>query len=455
MSATITQSTRSATQIAEDAFIYGFPLIMNYGIMYEYAVNPNSGQYKAPFNQISNEANVFTPKDTTVISPNSDTPYSMLWMDLRAEPVVLSVPEVETGRYYTVQIVDLYTHNYAYVGSRATGNGAGSFIVAGPGWSGPTPPGIKKVFQCETLFSAAAFRTQLFGPADIDNVRKVQAGYKVQTLSQFRGQPAPPASPPIDFPPITKDLAKADPFAFVNFMLSLCPSSAVETALRAEFATIGVEAGKPFNFAKLAPGLAGEVVQGIKSGMAKIEQKSVTLGTSVNGWRTGLNSGSRAYYKADWLLRAGVALAGIYANDAAEALYPVTHTDSTAGPLDGSTGKSTLDLPGRATAPGERVLVAHDVRRQDATAGRQPDQSLPAQLADASGLCEECRRIADALHPEGFTRRGQGGELAAGTERRLLHAAAAVLAEAGRARWPMEGPRASRKRVRQRVPNGR
>ena len=86
MSATITQSTRSATQIAEDAFIYGFPLIMNYGIMYEYAVNPNSGQYKAPFNQISNEANVFTPKDTTVISPNSDTPYSMLWMDLAPSP---------------------------------------------------------------------------------------------------------------------------------------------------------------------------------------------------------------------------------------------------------------------------------------------------------------------------------------------------------------------------------
>jgi hypothetical protein len=97
MSATTTQSILSAAQIAEDAFIYGFPLIMNYGIMYAYSVNPNSGQYKAPFNQIFNEANVFTPKDTAVITPNSDTPYSMLFMDLRAEPVVLSVPDVETG----------------------------------------------------------------------------------------------------------------------------------------------------------------------------------------------------------------------------------------------------------------------------------------------------------------------------------------------------------------------
>ena len=341
MSATITQPTRSATQIAEDAFIYGFPLIMNYGIMYEYAVNPKSGQYKAPFNQIFNEANVFTPKDTAVITPNSDTPYSMLFMDLRAEPVVLSVPEVETGRYYTVQIVDLYTHNYAYVGSRATGNEAGSFMVAGPGWSGPTPPGIKKVFQCETLFSAAAFRTQLFGPADIDNVRKIQAGYKVQTLSQFLGQPAPPASPAIDFPPITKDLAKADPFAFVELYAEPLP-----VAGRGDCGAGGVcddrrRSRQIIQLRQARSGLAGEIVQRIKSGMAKIEQKSVTLGTSVNGWRTGLNSGSRAYYKGDWLLRAGVALAGIYANDAAEALYPVTHTDGTGGPLDGSTGKYT------------------------------------------------------------------------------------------------------------------
>jgi hypothetical protein len=213
------------------------------------------------------------------------------------------------------------------------------------------PPGIKKVFRCETLFSAAAFRTQLFGPADIDNVRRIQAGYKVQALSQFLGQPAAPASPPpIDFPPITKDLAKADPFAFVNFVLSLCPSTAVEAAQRAEFATIGVEAGKPFAFTKLA-GLAGEVVQGIKSGMAKIEQKSVTLGTSVNGWRSGLNSGSRAYYEGDWLLRAGVALAGIYANDPVETLYPVTHTDSTGAPLDGSTGKYTVTFPAEELPP--------------------------------------------------------------------------------------------------------
>src|ERR1700738_923441 len=79
----------------KQAFIYGFPMVMNYGVMYDYAVDANSGQYKAPFNQIFNEARVFTPQDTAIITPNSDTPYSFLWMDLRAEPLVLCVPPIE------------------------------------------------------------------------------------------------------------------------------------------------------------------------------------------------------------------------------------------------------------------------------------------------------------------------------------------------------------------------
>src|SRR5436189_1786654 len=90
--------------IAEEGFIYGLPIVMNYAVMYEYAVDRSSGQFKAPFNQILNEARVFTPKDTAIVTPNSDTPYSFLWMDLRTEPIVLSVPAVEKGRYYSVQL---------------------------------------------------------------------------------------------------------------------------------------------------------------------------------------------------------------------------------------------------------------------------------------------------------------------------------------------------------------
>jgi hypothetical protein len=97
-------SLLEAKDIAEEGFIYGLPIVMNYAVMYEYAVDRDSGQFKAPFNEIKNEARVFTYKDTAIVTPNSDTaivtpnsdtPYSFAWLDLRAEPIVLSVPAVE------------------------------------------------------------------------------------------------------------------------------------------------------------------------------------------------------------------------------------------------------------------------------------------------------------------------------------------------------------------------
>src|ERR1700727_3650775 len=146
------QEAVSQKDTYREAYIYGFPMVMNYGVMYAYFVDKNSGQYKAPFNQIYNEARVFSPKDTAIITPNSDAPYSFVGADLRAEPIVLCVPKIEKSRYYDVQLIDMYTFNYAYIGSRATGNDAGCFMVAGPDWKGDTPPGIKKVFHSETQF---------------------------------------------------------------------------------------------------------------------------------------------------------------------------------------------------------------------------------------------------------------------------------------------------------------
>src|SRR5512139_2784807 len=166
--------------IAEEGFIYGLPLVMNYGVMHEYVIDRNSGQFKAPFNQIHNEHRVFTYEDTAIPTPNSDTPYSMLWLDLRAEPVVISVPAVDPKRYYSIMLNDGNTFNYGYIGSRATGSEAGDYLIAGPRWKGETPPGIKKVFNATTDFSLAVFRTQLIDGKDMPNVEAVQAGYKVQ-----------------------------------------------------------------------------------------------------------------------------------------------------------------------------------------------------------------------------------------------------------------------------------
>ena len=189
--------------ITEEGFIYGLPLVMNYAVMNEFAVDTKSSQFKAPFNEINNQHRVSTPEDTAVITPNSDTPYSMAWLDLRAEPMVVSVPAVEKERYYSVQLIDGNTYNYGYIGSRATGNDSGDYLVVGPDWKGETPAGIKRVFSSTTPFALTLFRTQLFDPRDMPNVEKVQAGYKVQPLSAFLKQPAPPAAPKIDFVPAT------------------------------------------------------------------------------------------------------------------------------------------------------------------------------------------------------------------------------------------------------------
>ena len=188
-----------ARAIAKEAYIYGFPMVDNYRIQYAYFVDTKNPEYKAPWNQIVNIPRVYTPDDKAIQTPNSDTPYSMLGLDLRAEPIVLTVPPIEKDRYFSIQLIDAYTFNFAYIGSRATGNDGGSFLVAGPGWKGETPKGVKKVIRSETELVLAAYRTQLFNPDDLDNVKKIQAGYKAQPLSAFLGQPAPKAAPAIDF----------------------------------------------------------------------------------------------------------------------------------------------------------------------------------------------------------------------------------------------------------------
>jgi hypothetical protein len=132
-------------------------------------------------------------------------------MDLRSEPLVLSVPAVEKARYYSVQFCDGNTFNYGYIGSRATGNDSGDYMVVSPDWQGQTPAGIKKVFRSSTQFSMAIIRTQLFNPDDMPNVVKVQSGYKVQPLSAYIHQPAPPAAPVIPFPKINKAICAHRP----------------------------------------------------------------------------------------------------------------------------------------------------------------------------------------------------------------------------------------------------
>lgn len=325
--------------LAEEGFIYGLPIVMNYAVMYEYSVDENSGQYKAPFNVIMNEHRVFTYKDTAIVTPNSDTPYSFLWMDLRAEPMVLSVPAVPRERYYSVQLEDGNCFNYGYIGQRATGPDAGDYMVVGPDWKGETPAGIKKVFRSSTQFSLAGYRTQLFNAEDMANVEKIQAGYKAQPLSAYLKQPAPPAAPVIEFPKADKELVKTRFWEYLAFSLQFAPPGPDEKEIRAKIEELGAA------MKDASPEMKAAVEQGMKQGEEKIKKFLETGIKQVNGWGITSPFGDRAFYHGDWLLRAASAAAGIYGNDAVEAVYPITKTLPNGEALDGSKHNYTLTFP--------------------------------------------------------------------------------------------------------------
>ena len=337
-----------AKDIAEEGFIYGLPLVMNYAVMQEYAVDRNSGQFKAPFNEIKNLHHVATPADTAVITPNSDTPYSVLWLDLRAEPMVVSVPITERERYYAVQLIDGNTYNFGYIGTRATGTESGDYLVVGPDWKGETPTGIKKVFRSTTPFTLAVIRTQLFNAGDMLNVEKIQSGYKAQPLSAFLKQPAPPAASKIDFLPATTAGIKANFFQYLDAALQFVPETPKDKAIRAKLARIGIGPGKTFVFKDLSLEHKAEILVGMKQGDDKVDKWLASGNKVINGWNVGSFFGDEAFYNGDWVMRAGAAKGGIYGNDAVEAMYPYTRTDATGEPLDGSKHKYAITF-----APGE------------------------------------------------------------------------------------------------------
>ena len=331
--------------LAEEAFIYGLPLVMNYAVMQEFAIDKNSGQFKAGFNEIKNEKHVATPEDTAVITPNSDTPYSICWLDLRAEPMVVSVPAVEKERYYAVQLIDGNTYNYGYIGSRATGPDAGDYLIVGPEWKGEQPAGIKQVFSSTTPFALTLFRTQLFNAEDMPNVEQVQAGYKVQPLSAFLKQPTPPAASTIEFLPATTAGIKANFYEYLDAALQFVPVTPADQEIRARLATIGIGPGKTFDFKDLSLEHKAAVLLGMKEGDAKVDKFLSGGMKHINGWNVGALFGDANFYQGDWLKRAGASKGGLYGNDAIEAVYPYTRVDSAGETLDGSKHDYTITFP--------------------------------------------------------------------------------------------------------------
>jgi hypothetical protein len=337
--------------IAEEGLIYGLPIVMNYAVMQQFAVNKDSGQFRAPFNVLHSDHRVFTWKDTAIVTPNSDTPYSVAWLDLRAEPMVITVPAVDPQRYYSVQLVDGNTYNYGYIGSRATGSEAGDYLVVGPDWQGEKPDGIKALFRSTTPYSMALFRTQLFTPADMPEVEKVQAGYQARPLSAFLGQPAPAAVAQPDFLPATTDGIKENFFEYLDAALLYVPETADTQAVRARLASIGVGPGKSFSHQDLSLLHQGALLLGMKAGGEQIADFLTDGIKTINGWRVGSIFGDQAFFNGNWLMRAAAAKAGIYGNDAVEAMYPATRSDANDQPLDTSKHNYSITFPADQLPP--------------------------------------------------------------------------------------------------------
>jgi hypothetical protein len=325
-----------ARAIAREAYIYGFPLVEAYKTLYKQAIDQTSMDYKAPLNQLGHSRTVATPADKFVVTPNSDTPYSYAWLDLRLEPMVITLPQIAPDRYYSVQLIDLYTHNFSYLGTRSFGNGGGDFLITGPGWRGEKPGGIRAVIPCETQILYALFRTQLFNPVDLTNVHQIQDAYQVRPLSLYLGNSAPQAAPAVDWPPLAEGMSESvQIFAYLNFLLQFCPTHPSEKELMARFAKLGIGAGKPFDHQGLAPAIK----QAMEAGIAEFWQEDFAgFMTRVNAGQvtSGDIFGTREFLKNNYLYRFAGAKLGLYGNSREEALYPPYFVDAQGEQLDGA-----------------------------------------------------------------------------------------------------------------------
>jgi hypothetical protein len=275
----------------------------------------------------------------------------MVWGDMRTEPLVLTIPEIEKERFYEIQLVDLFTHNFAYVSTIATGNVPGKYLITGPDWKGKVPKGIKEVIPSETQFLFSVFRTQLFSPDDLKNVRVIQDAYRIEPLSAYLGTKAPTVPPAIDFPQWKEgEQFTVGAFNYIDFMLTLVETPQEEQALMKRFAKIGLGTQDTFDINRFSPEIQKAIEEGVKEGFAEIEAylaknaNDPLMSAKIFGTRAFLNKSAKANFGLTTLFlpRAAAAHMGIYGNSGDEAIYPTYLVDAQGAPFDASQNKYTL-----------------------------------------------------------------------------------------------------------------
>jgi hypothetical protein len=379
-------TSQEARRIAEEAYIFAYPILMVYRAAYVTMINESSPVYRAPLNQITHDSRPADHTREDVVTINGDTPYSNFGLDLRAEPIVISVPSTP-DRYYVMQLTDLYTHNFAYIGTRTTGREAGHYLVVGPKWDGEIPTGkFDKVFESETGLLAAVVRTQLLGMDDLPNVATIQQGYKVTPLSVFMGREQK-AAPALDWLPWNPAIMNSIGFIpYLNFMLSFCePIHPDDQPAMERFAKIGIGPGAAFDKSAYGEEIIKAIEEGMTEGNKNVAYKAENIAEQVNGWNMMEAFGPREFFKGDWLLRAAAAMAAIYANDKIEAFYPMVFVDASGDVLDGKANKYTLHFKKDEIPPAKYFwsVTMYD-KRADGITGYLVDNPIDRYLVNST-----------------------------------------------------------------------
>ena len=320
--------------IAKETYIFTFPLVMYYRTMYLQAIA--EGHQFGEWLHLG----ISTPQDTDIVTPNNDTPYSYAWLDLRAEPWVLTLPQVEADRYITSQWNDLWGYVLDNPGSVLDGNNGVNVMFVSPDWEGKMPAGIKRIIRGETPFVGSLSRTQLMDMADLTRVQEIQASYQLQPLSAYLNQPVPHTAPKIDWPVWVEGAETTDDFwRYVNFLLAYVAPHPDDKPMLDKLAAIGVKAGAPWPNPNLAPQLQVAVKQGLEDAQAELDR------LSKSDFNPSDFFGTREMIGLDYVNRALGVYVGIFGNWPTQAVYLAKPTDANGEVTDGSKASYTLTFP--------------------------------------------------------------------------------------------------------------
>jgi len=328
-----------AHAIGVDAYLYFYPLVsMDITRLQSTNVVSPKG-LSSPPNSFAN-APAYPPADEKiVVRPNFDTLYSVAFLDLTKEPMVVSVPDTG-GRYYLLPMLDMWTDVFASPGWRTTGTEAGNFLVTPPGWSSTVPADFTQI-KAPTPSVLVIGRTKTDGPADYDAVHKIQAGFKITPLSQWGKAPEPvvgKVDPSIDMktpPKIQVDTMPADKFfAYAAELLKVQPPHITDEPIIARLKRIGFEAGKSFDLDKADPAIKTALEAAPEDAQKLMQWKIPTLARVANYWL--MNTDTMGVYGNYYLKRAIIAQQGLGANVPGDAIYPLNLGDETGKRLDGA-----------------------------------------------------------------------------------------------------------------------